>query len=392
MTTRYDRGGIKVTIGKSQEVKLPPRVLRGRCTCMHFDTDKSFLLPMSIPGIRGLHRFYVKNPLLTVLVNGHTDLVGDAAYNRTLSEERAKAVAAYLQNRVPDWLAWYSAPQASKRWGTVEDQHMLQTVHDAADAPYYAGPITGGTNAATTDAIRRFQGDHGLATDGVAGQSTRSALIQAYMELEGTTLPATATLVTHGCGETHPVDATTAADQGNRRVEIFLFDGPVDPAPTDPCPLAGCAQYPVWVDQATETVDLCAPVPKQRLVLTLLDHDDKPRPGVAYTLKVGFETISDVTGDDGRIEKEIDEGETSGTLRFDDIELTLQINALEPASTVAGVQGRLRNLGYATGEITGSMNADTTDAVHAFQVDHALPPTGTIDPPTRAKLQAVYGS
>jgi hypothetical protein len=65
------------------------------------------------------------------------------------------------------------------------------------------------------------------------------------MALEGTALPADAAIITHGCGKTHPIDATSAADEGNRRVEVFLFDGPVDPAPTQPCPLTGCTQYPI---------------------------------------------------------------------------------------------------------------------------------------------------
>ena len=259
MTTRYAPGGVTVSIGRSQEVQIPPRTLRGRCTCLHFDTDKAFLLPMSIPGIRNLHRFYNKHPGLTVLVNGHTDLVGDAAYNRQLSDERAASVAAYLQNHVEDWLPWYFTPVASKRWSTTEDQHMLQTVTDANGTPYHTGSVTGVHDPVTRDAMRRFQGDHGLDPDGQASSATRRALIEQYMLLEGTTLPADATLVTHGCGKSHPVDATAAADEGNRRVEIFLFDGSVDPAPTQPCPLAGCAQDPIWVEQTTEEVDLCLP-------------------------------------------------------------------------------------------------------------------------------------
>jgi hypothetical protein len=51
MTFKYKPGGVKVTIGKSQDVSLPVRVFSGRATCMHFDTDKSFLLPPSIPGV-----------------------------------------------------------------------------------------------------------------------------------------------------------------------------------------------------------------------------------------------------------------------------------------------------------------------------------------------------
>src|SRR5262249_22301426 len=156
-----------------------------------------------------------------------------------------------------DWLKWYQSPISSKRWSFTEDQNMLSKVADASGAPYFAGAITGVNDAATQDATRRFQTDNGLKADGQLGPDTRRALVTRYMELEGTTLPADATLVTHGCGKFHPVDATTGADQGNRRVEIFLFDGPVDPPPHNPCSFPGCTEYPRWVSQATEDVDLC---------------------------------------------------------------------------------------------------------------------------------------
>lgn len=259
MTTRYTRGGVTVTIGKSQEVQIPSQVVCARCACMHFDTDKSFLLPSSMPAVCNLTRFYAQHRGLTLLVTGHTDLVGDAAYNRQLSDERAASIAAFLQDKVDDWLAWYSSGITSKRWGATEDQHMLRSLVDAAGAPYHQGSVTGVYDTVTRDALSRFQTDHGLSSDGQSGPETRRALVTAYMALEGTSLPGDAVVVTHGCSKTHPIDATSAADEGNRRVEIFLFRGPVDPAPVQPCPPGGCSQYAVWVDESVEVIDLCDP-------------------------------------------------------------------------------------------------------------------------------------
>lgn len=261
MTLRYTRGGITVTIGKSHEIQIPSRVVRAHCDCMHFDTDRSFLLPPSMLAVRNLTSFYAKHPGLTVLVNGHTDLVGNAAYNRQLSDERAASIAAFLQDKVDDWLAWYSSGIASKRWGATENQNMLQTLVDATGAPYHRGTVTGTYDAVTQDALRRFQADHGLGGDGQPNQDTHRALVTAYMALEGTSLPSDATLVRHGCGLFHPIDPTLQADQGNRRVEVFLFDGPVDPAPQNPCPAPGCTQYAKWVEQAIDVIDLCQPLP-----------------------------------------------------------------------------------------------------------------------------------
>jgi len=259
MAIKYQPGGVTVAIGRSQDVSIPTRVFRGRATCMHFDTDKSFLLPPSMPGIRNIVQFYARHAGMTMLSNGHTDLVGDAQYNLQLSLERANAVSSYLQNKVDDWLQWYQSLIQSKRWSYAEDQNMLATVTDLAGRPYYGGVANGINDAATQAATKRFQADNGLITDGQLGPDTRRALVGKYMSLDGTSLPADAKLVIHGCGKFHPIDPTTASDQGNRRVEIFLFDGPVDPAPEDPCPSPGCTQYLQWVGKPLEDIDLCQP-------------------------------------------------------------------------------------------------------------------------------------
>src|SRR5205823_6179625 len=140
-----------------------------------------------------------------------------------------------------------SAPAWSKRWSFREDQHMLSTLKDPSGKRYYAAPISAVDDAATKDATRRFQADNldrGLKADGQLGSDTRRILIEKYMALEGTSLPADTPIVMHGCGKFHPLDKTTAADEGNRRVEIFLFDGPVDPQPKSKCSAPGCAEYP----------------------------------------------------------------------------------------------------------------------------------------------------
>jgi outer membrane protein OmpA-like peptidoglycan-associated protein len=257
MAIKYKPGGVTVAIGQSQDVSIPTRVFRGRATCMHFDTDKSFLLPSSMTGVRNIVQFYARHLGMTMLVNGHTDLVGDAQYNLQLSLERANAVSAYLQNKVDDWLQWYQSPIQSKRWSYTEDQNMLATLTDSTGTPYYAGAVNGINDAATQVAAERFQTDNGLTADGQLGPDTRRVLVVKYMALDGTSLPIDAKLVIHGCGKFHPIDSTLTADQGNRRVEIFLFDGPVEPAPQDPCPSPGCSQYPQWVGNPLEDIDLC---------------------------------------------------------------------------------------------------------------------------------------
>lgn len=275
MTTTYDPGGVTVSIGKSQTVQLALRIFRVRLTGLLFETDKTFLLPIAMHGIRGLVEYYQNHPNAKLVVTGHTDTVGDAAYNLALSDERAASVAHYLSDDVDPWLACYQGSPHSKTWGTREDQHMLGAVEDDDGAPFYAGPVHGQLDAPTRDAVTRFQTARGLTVDGQPGPETRRALCTDYMKLDGTTLPPTATLERLGCGENHPeVPTPDGTDEpANRRVEIFLFDGPPEPPNPGKCPGGGCA-YPEWKKRAEEIVDfdhdLCE--------LLVQCHDDDAQP------------------------------------------------------------------------------------------------------------------
>src|SRR6266850_1179731 len=135
--TPYNVGGIDIAAGSALTVQIPSRVFLGRMTGLLFDTDKTFLLPRSLAGIRGLRRFYDQHPGVQVLVVGHTDTVGPAQYNLTLSNERAHSIAAYLQDDVDGWMEYYPGRTGSAHWGTIEDQHMLK------ELGFHQGPITG---------------------------------------------------------------------------------------------------------------------------------------------------------------------------------------------------------------------------------------------------------
>ncbi len=61
-----------------------------------FDTDKYDLKPESYPELNRLADFIKQHPDIKIEIAGHTDNVGTAEYNKTLSEKRAKAVKDYL--------------------------------------------------------------------------------------------------------------------------------------------------------------------------------------------------------------------------------------------------------------------------------------------------------
>jgi outer membrane protein OmpA-like peptidoglycan-associated protein len=226
-------------------------VFHARLTGMLFDFDRTFLLPGALHGIRALKEYYDEHAELSVLIVGHTDSKGEPAYNVALSKERAQVLAWFLRDDVDGWMSCYrSGRPAGKTWGTREDQHMLSALAG------YDGNIDGKAGARTQETVKRFQGEAGLSQSGEIDDATRKALMTKYLQQDGTTLPEGTSLTVHGSGAHNPVaDEESGGDEArrrNRRVEIFLSDGSMAPAPGAP----DGPEYTEWVRQAIETVDL----------------------------------------------------------------------------------------------------------------------------------------
>jgi outer membrane protein OmpA-like peptidoglycan-associated protein len=62
---------------------------------LFFDTGKFTILPNSIPELKRIAKIIQENKL-KVVIEGHTDNVGEDAANLTLSEQRANAVKEFL--------------------------------------------------------------------------------------------------------------------------------------------------------------------------------------------------------------------------------------------------------------------------------------------------------
>jgi flagellar motor protein MotB len=88
-----------------------------------FDFDSHSLQPSSFAELDLLIDFLKSNPELKILINGHTDNIGDSSYNYRLSEKRAEAVYNYLIRKQiePDSLQFKglgaSTPVASNETG-----------------------------------------------------------------------------------------------------------------------------------------------------------------------------------------------------------------------------------------------------------------------------------
>lgn len=263
-TVVYEGEPFPVKVGVVDVVQLPSRILRARLTGMTFDSMRTFLLPSALNNMQRLAAYYDETPAAEVLVVGHTDTSGSTAYNLTLSTERAQSMVAFLRDDVDAWLTWYEGDGAAgKRWDAREDKHML------AALGFFAGAVDPEETPALEDALTKFQESEGLAQSGTADATTRRALVTAYMGVDHTTLPAGTTIVAHGCGETHQeVETADGVDEPeNRRVEVYLFEHGIDPAPASACPAGGCGEWAKWVLGTTETVDLSdqPPVPEGKI-------------------------------------------------------------------------------------------------------------------------------
>lgn len=66
---------------------------------IHFDTDKSDLLPASLRELEKLYQQLLRHPGMVIELLGHTDNQGGEDYNQALSERRAYAVRDHLLGR-----------------------------------------------------------------------------------------------------------------------------------------------------------------------------------------------------------------------------------------------------------------------------------------------------
>jgi len=271
-------------------------------------------------------------------------------------------------------------------------------------APYYAGPVHGRLDEPTRSAVKRFQADHGLTVDGEPGPITRRALVTDYMAIDGTSLPAGTEIERHGCGEFHPAVPTgdDTDEQANRRVEIFFFEGPIEPRPRARCPRPGCPEYPEWLERTILTVDFTLPPPvlsnprweqpddatTDELRLRLLDDGQLVCPDRPVIVAIGERRFAGVSDGEGIARLAIPKGSAQAVARYtpNDVSrlieraIDLEVGAIESDD---GVRERLINLGYPA-------DLDLKYAVGWFQRDAGLPTSGEVDAATRAKLGVIH--
>ena len=262
-----DQAGQSVTLSERlHTLSIQPKVQVARLFGMFFETNKSFLLPLAISGVRAVKRLYDENPSNKLLIVGHTDTTADAGVNDPLSLERADSMAAYLKDDVATWLKRYSSSLSEKRrWGTREDLAMIESLQTQGPS------VEGQAELDASDPVRFYQEYHNrlpaaaraknfepLEVDGILGEKTRTQLVGDYMNHDETSLPEGIEIVTHGCGENFPLSEggfsldsdpeNPKEDQSDRRVELFFFDERfgIQPPPPGKNSKPGSKEYPEW--------------------------------------------------------------------------------------------------------------------------------------------------
>lgn len=105
---RIAEGGVKLYDKLIQDGKIIANGIR-------FDVNKATLRPESMGVINSIMTLMNEHPELTFSVEGHTDSDGDNAFNQTLSEKRARAVAEKLAEMGID-----PSRLSSKGWGETK--------------------------------------------------------------------------------------------------------------------------------------------------------------------------------------------------------------------------------------------------------------------------------
>jgi outer membrane protein OmpA-like peptidoglycan-associated protein len=399
----------------------------------HFDFDSSILLPSMSQELAELAVLVRAHPESPLSVFGHADPTGDIGYNKILSGRRALALFGLLTNQIAIWEHLLATPIGRDDWSKDQRAARIMQGHLTGSTPapgvptkplaqllpaYMAKLAVDGTGAAFTLPLSRFLGK-GADKDGKAA--------------------------VQGCGESNPLrvfsqqetrrftdpsehERRDAENAINRRVTVFLFAPGTEVPPAKwPCPrtregITGCrARF--WSDASaratpTETrrefpADLTTfqcrfydrlalgarRTPAMRpLVLQLFNEQAKPDGGVPFSLSVEGVTNTGTTDGDGMLRVRIPTSARSAVLRIHDSDVELTITKFPSITQVAGVQLRLRNLGFFAGESDGTVSIELEDAIESFlrvqrESGHPAPVTrNPNDPAFQALLLKEHGS
>ena len=206
-----------------------------------------------ISSISSVYKYISENQKKEMVVFGHTDKSGSADNNMSLSEQRAKAIKAIIDNKLDNFVS------AIQEYNTVSDiQQNLNTMNNSFGWATDCGKVDNIMGKKTEDGIKMFQAEYNLKfekeikVDGITGKQTWGALFEVFQDLIGEDFkkrcPDTEiTTPTYGykgegvyaCGPWFPASEvkTSYFTKEARRVEIAFYEkdaAPVLEVPQNP--------------------------------------------------------------------------------------------------------------------------------------------------------------
>ena len=120
---------------------------------------------------------------------------------------------------------------------------------------------------------------------------------------------------------------------------------------------------------------------------------DLPRKNQSYRLILGDQELKGKTDDQGVLQEYVPAGSFEAELIIgpEESHFRVQFGFLRPATDLSGVQRRLTNMGFDTGNLDGEMTDRTHEAIREFQAHFELKQTGELDDATRDKIEQVHG-
>ncbi|MEZ4447216.1 MAG: type VI secretion system tip protein TssI/VgrG [Polyangiaceae bacterium] len=135
------------------------------------------------------------------------------------------------------------------------------------------------------------------------------------------------------------------------------------------------------------------------LRLRVLRPDGTAAGAAEYELVVGSSVLKGTTSATGMVDELVPAASTTAHLQVwpdgreaPRLRWTLALKSLEGTGTLVGVASRLQNLGFYSGPLVEELTPLLRAALAAFQLVHALEPTGEPDAETLSQLEAVHGS
>lgn len=220
----------KIEIAPVKVARLPTRFSNGR----------TFPKPSALPLLTQLAKLASEGHSRLVIV-GHTDRSLKDDTNAALALARADAVAALLRKDKDFFLQRFQQPDPLKAWSWEEVQWMMSAIKFGEER-FYVGNMDDYPSDLTRRALGSFQlHSDSLVVDYGCDADTLSLIIDRYFELlEAEPVPAEM-IQTVSCGSWHPrrkfqpdaalENSDPELSSENRRVEVFVFDEPVVPAP-----------------------------------------------------------------------------------------------------------------------------------------------------------------